>query len=65
MPSKRKTMLHVLKTPPDDLQQTLMTTLSQGYESRHIPLFEQEDTETDYEELLDLIFESDEVVSWW
>lgn len=64
MPPK-KTMLHVLKTPPDGLQQTLMTTLSQGYESLQIPLYDQEDTETDYEELLDLIFESDEVVSWW
>ena len=64
MPSK-KTMLHILKTPPDDLQQTLMTTLSKGYESQQIPLFKQEDTEADYEELLDLIFASDEVVSWW
>ena len=42
-----------------------MTTLSEGYESLQIPLFEQEDTEADYEELLDLVFESDEVISWW
>ncbi len=64
MPPK-KTMLHILKTPPDDLQQTLMGTLSQGYESLQMPLFKQEGKEMDYEELLDLIFESDEVVSWW
>lgn len=64
MPPK-KTMLHILKTPPDDLQQALMATLSRGHESLQIPLFEQEDTAVDYEELLDLIFESDEVVSWW
>lgn len=64
MPPK-KTVLNILKTPPDDLQQALMSTFSQGHNCLQIPLFGQEDTEVDYEELIDLIFEYDAVITWW
>jgi len=63
--SSEKTMLHILKTPPDDLQRTLMTALSEGHDDRKIPLSGQDDTEADYEELIDLIFEADRVITWW
>jgi len=62
---KRKKMLHILKSEPDDLQRTLMYTLSLGYSCLQFPLFEMDDMEPDYEELIDLIFEFDEVISWW
>lgn len=64
MPARRK-MMHVLKSPPDDLQRTLMVSLSLGYNCLQVPLFTVEDQEPDYDELLDLVFEFDEVVSWW
>lgn len=63
MPKKTK-MLQILKTKPDDLQIKLMSTLSLGYNCLQFPLFEEEN-EVDYEELLDLIFEYDEVITWW
>ena len=43
-----------------------MCALSLGYNCLQIPLFAIEgEEETDYEELIDLIFEYDEVVTWW
>ena len=60
-----KAMLHILKTPPDDLQWSLMTALSEGYDDLKIPLSDQDDTEVDYGELIDLIFETDRVITWW
>ena len=65
MALKRKTMLHILKTPPDALQQSLMHSLSRGCNSRLFPLFEADGQCPDYEELIDLIFASDDVVCWW
>ena len=62
---KRKKMLHILKSEPDDLQRTLMYTLSLGYSCLQFPLFEMDDMAPDYEELIDLIFDFDEVISWW
>ena len=62
---KRKKMLHILKSEPDDLQRTLMYTLSLGYSCLQFPLFEMEDMAPDYDELIDLIFEFDEVITWW
>lgn len=61
----RKKMMHVLKSEPDDLQRTLMYNLSLGYQCLQYPLFETEGIEPDYEELIDLIFEYDEVICWW
>ena len=58
-------MLHILKTEPDDLQRTLMYNLSLGYSCLQFPLFVFEDEEPDYDELIDLIFDFDEIVTWW
>lgn len=62
---KRKKMLHVLKSEPDDLQRTLMHNLSLGYNCLQFPLFDVEGEGPDYEELVDLIFEFEQVISWW
>ena len=64
MPKRRK-MLHILKSPPDDLQRTLMCALSLGYNCLQLPLFQIDGQEPDYEELIDLIFDYDEVITWW
>jgi hypothetical protein len=64
MPQRRK-KLHILKTPADELQRTFMYNLSLGYNCLHFPLFEVEGEGPDYDDLVDLIFEFDEVVTWW
>ena len=64
MPKRRK-MLQILKSPPDDLQRTFMYTLSLGYSCLQFPLFEFDELEPDYDELIELIFSFDEVVTWW
>ncbi len=64
MPARRK-MLHILKSQPDELQRTLMCSLSRGYNCLQIPLFEDDGEMPDYDELIDLIFDSDEVITWW
>jgi len=65
MPKRRKKMLHVLKTPPDDLQRSLMYALSLGYSCLQFPLFDFEGESPAYEELIELVFEFDEVIGWW
>ena len=55
-------LLHILKSEPDDNTMTLMEILSQGEESTEFKLYGEE---ADYENLIDLIFEHDKVVSWW
>ncbi len=62
MARKRKKMLHILKTEPDQVQKNLMCTLSLGYEILQVPLYEDD---VDYDELVDLIFDYDQVVTWW
>ena len=57
--------LHILKTTPDDdTTNALMSMLvnSEGEESTIFRLYEEP---ANYEELLDLIFEHDKVISWW
>ena len=63
--AQRRKMLHILNSPPDDMQRTLMCALSLGYNNINIPLFEMDGEEPDYDELVDLIFECDEVITWW
>ena len=55
-------LLHILKSEPDKNTKTLMDILSQGEEATIYPLYEKD---ADYEDLIDLIFEKDKVVSWW
>ncbi len=54
--------LHILKTRPDDETNSLMTMLISPGETTIFRLYEEP---ADYDELLDLIFEHDKVISWW
>ena len=55
-------ILNILKTEPDDVTKVLMDAVSKGEESTLFKLYEED---PDYGRLLDLVFESDRVVSWW
>ena len=59
----RKSVLHILPTRADDTQQRLMDALSQYKQATVVHLHDAEST--DYESLVDLIFEHDEVITWW
>ena len=59
-----KKILHILKTEPDDTQRTLMEALSSGRESLEFSLYNKE-TDVDYENLIDLIFEYEQTITWW
>ncbi len=56
--------LHILKTAPDADTKVLMSALgaSQDEETNVFKLYEEQ---VDYEELVDLIFAHDKVISWW
>jgi hypothetical protein len=61
-----KKILHLLKTEPDDMQRTLMDSFSKGETNLEIPLYEKDGNENvDYDEIIDLIFEYDQVIAWW
>lgn len=55
-------MLHILKSEPDDTVRGLMDILSEGNDTMTFALYE---GEPDYERLVDLIFESEKVITWW
>ena len=56
--------LHILKTTPDDDTNALMAMLVSS-EEEGATIFRLYEEPADYEELLDLIFEHDKVISWW
>ena len=61
-----KKILHLFKTEPDDMQRTLMDNLSKGCSNLEVPLYgEDGDDNIDYDEIVDLIFEYDQVIAWW
>ena len=55
-------ILHILKSEPDDNTRVLIDILSQDSDAVLYPLYEED---TDYEQMLDLVFDSDQVISWW
>lgn len=64
--AKKKKILHLLKTEPDEMQRTLMDQLSTGGLNLEIPLYEIDGEENvDYDEIIDLIFQHDQVITWW
>jgi hypothetical protein len=54
--------LHLVKTRPDNNTKTFIDVFSEGKEATVFNLYE---PQTDYDELLDLIFEHDKIISWW
>jgi hypothetical protein len=55
-------ILHLLKSEPDENTKVLIELLSKDKEAILYPLYEDE---TDYEKMLDLVFECDQTISWW
>lgn len=56
------TVLHILRTKPDEETLDFISKLSEGNHCRTVTLFKDA---VDYEELVKLIFASDRVISWW
>ena len=64
--AKKKKILHLLKTEPDEMQRTLMDNFSNECLNLEIPLYEVDGKEdVDYDAKIDLIFEYDQVITWW
>ncbi len=55
-------ILHVFKKEPDDEVKKLMEVMSEGEESKQFELYK---GDANYEELIDLVFAHDKVVTWW
>ena len=55
-------LLHILKSEPDENSKTLIDILSEGQNTRVFPLYEEQ---ANYEELIDLIYDYDKIISWW
>ena len=55
-------ILHVYRHPPDDVTRELAGIISRDRETREIFLFQEP---VDYDQLLSLILEYDQVISWW
>ena len=55
-------VLHVLASEPDAITTTLLETVSEGNQVTCFELFRDE---VDYDELVDLVFDHDRVISWW
>jgi len=54
-------LLNIVKTEPNQSTSFLMDALSQGKEVTRFNLYENQD----YDELIKLIFEHEEIISWW
>ena len=55
-------LLHVLKSEPDEVIKTLMKASLEGNDVQQFELFAKD---VDYDNLVELIFENDKVISWW
>jgi hypothetical protein len=55
-------LLHILKSDPDENTKTFIGILSEGEQAAEFRLYEEA---TDYEKLIDMIFEHDKVITWW
>ena len=55
-------ILHIYKTEPDETTKTLAGILSEGKKVTEFPLYQ---GEPDYENLIDVIFDHDKVITWW
>ncbi len=55
-------LLHILKSEPNNNIKTMLDILSEGEESSVFTLYEDQ---PDYENLIDMIFGHDKVISWW
>ncbi len=63
MTESEKKILHILLSKPDEKQKKLMNSVSIGKSAQFYDLFAKEETE--YDQLIDLIFEYDQIITWW
>ena len=56
------TILHILKSEPDNETKNLMDIISEGENATEFRLF---DEHADYEKLIDLLFQYDKAICWW
>jgi hypothetical protein len=59
---KPMSILHILRSEPDEMAKKLIQGLSEGEESKVIALYE---GDVDYEDLVDEIFRNKDVICWW
>ena len=55
-------ILHIMRTQPDDMVTLFINKTSQGHDSSNFPLYQEP---VDYDRLVQEIFDSDRVFSWW
>ena len=55
-------ILHILRSETDDITRMFIREVSQGEESIEVSLYQED---VDYDQLVNDIFESDLVISWW
>lgn len=55
-------ILHVFRHPPDGVTRQLVEILSREREATEFPLY---NTPVDYDHLIQLILNHDQVISWW
>ena len=55
-------ILHVFRHPPDGVTRQLVEILSREREATEFPLYH---TPVDYDLLIQLILNHDQVISWW
>ena len=55
-------ILHVLKSEPDETVKTLMGSFAESGDVQEFDLYK---GDVDYDKLIELVFDSDKVVSWW
>jgi hypothetical protein len=55
-------ILHIMRTQPDDMVTLFIKETSQGHDTRSVQLYQDP---VDYDRLVQEIFDSDRVFSWW
>ena len=55
-------ILHILRSETDDITRMFIREVSQGEENIEVSLYQEN---VDYQQLVNDIFESDLVISWW
>jgi len=55
-------LLHIFKSEPDQTVKKMVQPLSEGNEVRK---FEMYTRDVDYDKLIKLVFEHDQVICWW
>ena len=55
-------VLHVLKSEPDKTIRTLMGSFAESHEVQEFEMYK---GDVDYDKLIELVFDSDNVICWW